>query len=264
MSKAQLALFPAELRKYFDPTRLLGAGAMGMVFMARETRSQKLVAVKTMQPCGSEDDARRLEREAEALLKLRHPNVLRVFGHGNTSSGPYLVAELLRGFSLDRAPPLENPLAVMLQVARGLEAVHGQGILHRDVKPSNVFLTNRGRAVLMDFGLVFDAQLSRLTQTGGVIGSIPFMAPELAQGEPATRASDWYSWGATLYFLVEGRPPFAPHEIMLVASSGKRPDPRFEKAGPDSPVRRLIERVLTVDAASRPASLAAVEAVFSG
>lgn len=196
----------------------LARGGMGVVYRARDPEGTQ-VALKVLTNAGAADPELhvRFRREAEALAALDHPGILRVRDYGVGDGGPYLVADLLEGETLEArvkgsGPLPEREAAEMgRQVAAALGHAHERGLLHRDVKPANVILEG-GRPVLIDFGLTRDlaSDASRLTESGTILGSVHYMAPEqaLAQGELGP-AADLYALGATLYFLLTGAPPFA-------------------------------------------------------
>jgi serine/threonine protein kinase len=253
-----LDFFPEELRERYDPRRQLGFGTMGRVYLAVDRKRKRLVAVKVLSHYADDHVAERLEREALVMAKVRHPNVLRVYGAGRTSQGPYVVTEYLRGMTLAEVEGEQDVEGIGIQIADGLGAVHEADLLHRDVKPDNVFATNKGRVVLVDFGLAFDPELSGLTATGGMIGTLHYMAPEVLAGERATAASDWYSWGATLYRLAEGDVPFPRGEILKALAKSATLDVDFEKLDPESKLARLLRRALSWEPSLRPETAAEV------
>ncbi len=241
---------PGRLAERFRARALLGSGAMGRVLRATDRQLDREVAIKLLAVTGDERLMGRARREATALSRVRHPNVLAVFEAGEEEGIPFLVTELLEGASLDEARP-GDALATMLQVAEGLEAVHGAGLIHRDVKPANIILCRDGRAVLVDFGLVSSTG-TILTRTGEVVGTPAYLAPELLLGEEATPASDWYSWGATLYRLREGKPPFAWETILARSRREPVAIPGFSVLDPDSHEASLVLALLASDPARRP------------
>lgn len=255
--------FPPELRERFEPEAVLGRGAMGVVFRARDRELGREVAVKILPRHASPALAQRLEREALALAQVRHPHVLEIFSYGESSLGPYLVEELLRGRDLASCEPGSfDAVAVLLDIAGGLEAVHRAGLLHRDVKPGNLMLEEGGRGVLVDFGLVRDPQREALTRTGDVVGTLVYAAPELLARGECSEAADWYAWGASLFHLVEGRLPFASEELLQVGQ-GRPRAVRLEKTPPDSPLGRLLRACLATDPGARPASQAAIREMLA-
>jgi hypothetical protein len=167
--------------------------------------------------------------------------------------------ELLEGRSLELGPVDFDAVEVMLQVAEGLEAVHAAGLVHRDLKPANVFLCRDGRAVLTDFGLVRDPDLTALTKTGHVVGSLAYMPPEVLLGESPGAPSDWYSWGVSLFRILEGRLPFRAEQLVGVAQGEPLPGLVFEEVDPASPVAALLRRQISADKEGRLQGRAAIE-----
>lgn len=261
----QEATFPADLEARFRPLRPLGRGAMGEVWLAQDLQTGTPVALKLLAGVTAAGLIQRLQREAAVLAQLRHPGVLRLLGMGTCSRGPFLATEYLEGESLE-GKVLEpgRAEAVMLEVAAALQAVHDAGLLHRDLKPANVFLTRQGRAKLIDFGLALDPDLTRLTATSVFVGTPLYMAPEVWRGHPSSVASDWYSWGATGFELVEGRAP-VDHGVVEWAQ-GLRDFPRapLKLVEPGSPLGRALEACLAVDPEQRPRGLEEIRARMRG
>jgi len=202
----------------------IGAGGMGEVYRARDTRLGRDVAVKVLPGEASHTPERlhRFEQEARLAGSLNHPNVLTVFDVGSHEGAPYLVTELLEGRSLREvlaAGPLTPRKAgeYAQQAARGLAAAHERSVVHRDLKPANLFVTKDGRLKILDFGLakltqvdpleVADSQLSTNTAEGKVVGTIGYMAPEQVRGQGMDARSDIFALGAVVYELLSGRRP---------------------------------------------------------
>lgn len=206
---------------------MLGAGGMGEVYRAHDSRLNRTVAVKVL-PTSFSADRDRLQRfaqEARAAAALNHPNILSIFDIGEEAGSPYVVSELLEGQTLReklKSGPLPTRRVIDygLQVARGLAAAHEKGIVHRDLKPENLFLTTDGRVKILDFGL---AKLTRpeaaadsgdaptvqvATETGVVMGTAGYMSPEQVRGKPADHRSDIFSFGAILYEMISGKRAF--------------------------------------------------------
>jgi hypothetical protein len=204
----------------------IGAGGMGEVYRARDVRLDRDVAIKVL-PAQLTDDPvalARFEREAKAVAALSHPAILAIFDFGSAADVAYAVTELLEGETL-RARLASGPLPVRkvvdyaVQIAEGLGAAHEKGIVHRDLKPENLFLTNTGRAKILDFGLARHAvalhpedtsspTLSRHTEPGTVLGTVGYMSPEQVRGLPADQRSDIFSFGAVLYEMLTGHRAF--------------------------------------------------------
>jgi serine/threonine protein kinase/Tol biopolymer transport system component len=241
----------------------LGAGGMGEVYRARDTRLGRDVAVKVL-PSSFSADAdrlRRFEQEACAAGALNHPNIL-VIHHIDTYDGsPYIVSELLEGETLrDRlhggALPQRKAIDYSLQVAHGLAAAHQKGIAHRDLKPENIFITNDGRVKILDFGLAKliasgDADQSQTdiptrrvnTEPGLVIGTVGYMSPEQLRGKPADHRSDIFSFGAILYEMLSGKRAFRGESSAETMSAILREDPR-ELSETQKTINPALERVV--------------------
>jgi serine/threonine-protein kinase len=206
----------------------LGAGGMGEVYRARDTRLGRPVAIKVLPTSveGDESRLRRFEQEARAAGVLNHPNVLAVFDVGTHEGAPYLVTEFLEGETLRErlAHPLTlaDVLDYAVQIASGLAAAHEKGIVHRDIKPENVFVRSDGFVKVLDFGLAKlsepkseaglsgDLTLVKVdTEPGAVLGTVRYMSPEQVRGYDVDSRTDVFSLGAVLYEMIAGRPPFA-------------------------------------------------------
>jgi tRNA A-37 threonylcarbamoyl transferase component Bud32 len=242
----------------------LGEGGMGTVWRARDEVLHREVAVKEVRaPAGlPEADVRRLyarlEREAWAAARVAHHNVVTVYDVATDGGRPWIVMELVRGLSLadllEAEGPLEPRRAALIgaEVLAALRAAHAAGVLHRDVKPANVLLSNDGRVVLTDFGIARVEGSAALTMTGEVIGSPEFLAPERALGRTPGPESDLWSLGVLLYAAVEGASPFrqdTPLSTLRAIVDEELPPPR--RAGALAPV---VEGLLRKDPAERLAA----------
>ncbi|MGX1545064.1 protein kinase domain-containing protein [Streptomyces adustus] len=239
----------------------LGEGGMGTVWRARDELLNREVAVKEVRaPAGlpTSDVERmyaRLEREAWAAARISHRNVVTVYDVATEDGRPWIVMELVRGISLAELLETEGPLTpqrtaqIGVEVLAALRAAHEAGVLHRDVKPANVLLSNDGRVVLTDFGIARVEGSSALTMTGEVIGSPEFLPPERALGRTPGPESDLWSLGVLLYAGVEGSSPFrqaTPLSTLRAIVEDELPPPH--RAGPLAPV---IEGLLRKDPAER-------------
>ena len=250
---APLPTFPVTR---YRVERLLARGGMGEVLLARDLELDRPVAIKRnlrpANPVGRE----RFRREARALAALEHPGVVRVLDFGEAAGHLFLVTEFLEGASLSAWPEDADPLPPMLQAAEALEALHAAGILHRDLKPDNLFHTRDGRTVLIDFGLVLDPERTRLTEEDIVLGSVSFMAPEVLRGEAVGPAADWFGWGATLFWLVERSFPQTWTRAVRIANSKEVPALPLTRVSSGSPAARLIRAAMAEDPAARPTRVA--------
>ncbi|KAA0931414.1 serine/threonine-protein kinase [Streptomyces apricus] len=239
----------------------LGEGGMGTVWRARDEVLHREVAVKEVRAPGGlpgpdvERMYARLEREAWAAARISHRNVVTVYDVAMEDGRPWIVMELVRGIALSDLLDAEGPLApqraarIGAEVLAALRAAHGAGVLHRDVKPGNVLMSNDGRVVLTDFGIATVEGTSALTMTGEVIGSPEFLAPERALGRTPGPESDLWSLGVLLYAAVEGNSPFrqdTPLSTLRAVVDEELPAPR--RAGPLTPV---VEGLLRKDPAER-------------
>ena len=246
----------------------IGRGAMGTVWRARDTVLARDVAVKEVRLRGPQasgsvltEETRvlyeRTLREARTAARLNHPAVVTIFDVVEADGSPWIVMELVEARSLDQVLTEEGPLQphqaadLGARVLGALACAHAAGILHRDVKPSNVLLGPDGRAVLTDFGIATLEGDSGLTQAGMVMGTPGFTAPERIRGVPASPASDLWSLGATLYAAVEGRGPFdnRGNSIAILAAIANEEAPRPRSAGP---LRPVIEALLHRNPQARP------------
>src|SRR2546425_91854 len=223
----------------------IGEGGMGEVWRARDTKLGRDVAIKVLPAAFSENSERlrRFEQEAQAAGALNHPNILVIFHIGTHQSAPYIASELLEGETLRErmagaALPQRKALDYALQIARGLAAAHEKGIVHRDIKPDNLFVTNDGRVKILDFGLakltsVTDGTRSQTevptrkvnTDPGTVMGTMGYMSPEQLKGQSADHRSDIFSFGAILYEMLSGKRAFRGDSMAETMSAILREDP---------------------------------------
>ncbi|KQV14420.1 MULTISPECIES: serine/threonine-protein kinase [unclassified Kitasatospora] len=239
----------------------LGRGGMGTVWMARDTKLERLVAVKELSVSGIPERElptlnSRMQQEARAAAKIKHPGVITVYDVLEQDGRPWIVMELIDGRSLADVIDSEGTLLprdaarIGEQMLAALDQAHRHGVLHRDVKPANVLLERGGRAVLTDFGIALLEGAPGLTRTGDIVGSPDYVAPERVSGHRPGPESDLWSLGATLYAAVEGQSPFHRTTTMgtlQAVIADPLPEPRH--AGALAPV---IEALLRKDPAERP------------
>jgi serine/threonine protein kinase len=246
---------------------LLASGGMGAVWAAHDLLLDRAVAVKVLGGALAGDGraAERLRREARAAARLEHPGIARVLDLGEHDGRPYLVMELLEGESLaariDRAGPMPPGEAarVVAAVADALEAAHAAGVVHRDVKPGNVFLTSAGEVKVLDFGIAWCAHDAALT-TGDLLGTAAYLAPERVLGHRATPAADVYALGVVLYELLAGHRPFEAHsEVELAMAHVNADPPPLRGVAPSAPpfLTAACHQAMAKDPAARPPSAAA-------
>jgi serine/threonine protein kinase len=226
--------FPAALTARYRPERPLGEGAFGQVWLATELRFDRRVAIKLLSAAhaGDEGEVARFLDEAKITAALAHPHVVKVLDFGSDDGRPWIAYELLEGRTLqaliDAGPvPVPYALALAAQAARALHAAHQAGVLHRDVKPENLFEVG-GEVKVTDFGIARWSESSRVkTATGVVVGSPAYLAPELVQERPSSAASDVYALGVTLYQLLTGKLPFEePGLLKLLEQHARAPVPK--------------------------------------
>ena len=242
----------------------LGAGGMGEVYRARDTRLGRDVALKILPESFARDTERlrRFEQEAHSVAALNHPNILGVFDIGQHNGSPFLVSELLEGDTLrtvlDRGPlPQRKTIDYGVQIAQGLASAHEKGVVHRDVKPENIFIMKDGRIKLLDFGLAKLSQkasaagadsdgvtlTSSHTAAGLVMGTAGYMAPEQVRGEPADPRTDIFAFGAVLYEMLSGRRAFRRDTPAETMTAILREDPP-EFTASDHPVSPALDRIV--------------------
>ncbi len=248
----------------------LGRGGMGIVYQAQDIHLGRAVALKVMLPeVASHPDAReRFLREARAQALIEHDHILTIYQVDVEGGVPYLAMPLLRGMPLDqylkrgKRLPLSHILRIGKEIARGLGAAHERGLIHRDIKPGNIWLEAcGGRVKILDFGLVRPVRgETQLTASGAIIGTPAYMPPEQIAGKAEAR-SDLYSLGVVLYRMLAGRLPFEqPDMLALLMAIGTEPPPALYKLAPQTPpaLADLVMRLLAKDPANRPASAKAL------
>jgi eukaryotic-like serine/threonine-protein kinase len=238
---------------------LIGAGGMGEVYRARDTRLNRSVAVKILPAslASDPDRLRRFEQEARAVAALNHPNILAIHDIGTEDGTSYLVSEFLDGNTLreqlaNGALPARKAIEYALQIAQGLGAAHDKGIVHRDIKPENIFVTKDGRLKILDFGLakaqiqaatVDETTIASQTTPGLVLGTAGYMSPEQVRGEDLDHRSDIFSFGSVLYEMLSGNRAFKGDTSVETMSAILREDPpELTRATP--PVHPAVDRTI--------------------
>ncbi|MFQ3591659.1 MAG: protein kinase [Gemmataceae bacterium] len=257
-------LEPGELGRLagYRIWEVVGAGGMGVVFRAEELSLQREVALKAMLPSLAAHPAarQRFRREARAAAALQHDHIVTIYQVGEARGIPFLVMPFLRGQSLetrlqrDSRLPEPEVRRIGRELAEGLLAIHEHGLVHRDIKPGNIWLEGEaGRVKILDFGLARSLTDGHLTQQGSLVGSPAFMSPEQARRQPVDSRADLFSLGCVLYLLVSGRLPFEGEDALstLFAITSSEPPPLVE-CSPE--LARLIHQLLAKDPQARPAS----------
>src|SRR5882672_5158437 len=253
-----------------------GAGGMGEVYRARDTRLDRTVAIKSLPPVFATDPERlaRFEREAKLLASLNHPNIAAIYGLEDMEGSPYLVLEFVEGETLAQrlsrgALSARETLDVGGQIASAIEAAHARGIVHRDLKPQNVMLSSSGNVKVLDFGLAkggageasSTADLNSsptiaisATGQGIILGTAPYMSPEQARGKVVDRRADIWAFGCLLFECLTGHPAFQGETVSDVIARvlEREPDGEALPASAPTRLRDLMQRCLTKDVAERP------------
>jgi serine/threonine protein kinase len=250
----------------YDMGRGLGSGGMGEVFLARDRVLGRDVALKVLrrQYAGDSEFAERFLREARSAASLSHPNIVQVYDRGETEDGAsYIAMEYVPGGTLKEKISREGPLAAReaaalgAQVAEALGAAHDRGMVHRDIKPQNVLLTEKGDAKVADFGIARAGSSVTISKTGSVMGTAGYMSPEQALGEPATPKSDLYSLGVVLYEALTGELPFTADNPIAVSmkhvTEPLRPPRDIDPTIPEG-MNALVTKLMAKDPDDRYAS----------
>jgi tetratricopeptide (TPR) repeat protein len=252
---------PKILNDRYELGTELGRGGMGAVYRAHDAVLDRDVAVKLLTESGLGTEGRlRMLREAQAIAKLNHPNIVQVHDAGQLDGTPFIIMELVEGQSLHDRPPegFQGIVAVARQICAALEHAHQHGIIHRDLKPENVLIGPNGNAKLMDFGLA-RSMASRLTVEGQITGTVFYMAPEIALGQDIDGRADLYSLGVMLYELTTGSLPFGHGDPLAVISQHLHASvvpPKAKVPEIPPPLDALIVQLMSKAPADRPADAA--------
>ncbi|HVE66738.1 MAG TPA: serine/threonine-protein kinase, partial [Thermoanaerobaculia bacterium] len=272
-----MSIAPGTRMGSYEIGDLLGAGGMGTVYRAHDTRLKRNVAIKVLSDAVTHDPERlaRFEREARLLAAINHPHIAGIHGIDEAGGQQFLVMELVEGETLwDRlasgALPLGESLEVARQISEALEAAHEKGIVHRDLKPSNVQVGRDGRVKLLDFGLAkaLEPDLSgsgvdslsrsptishQMTGVGVILGTAAYMSPEQVRGRSVDRRADIWALGVVLYEMLTGRRLFAGETVSDTLASVLKTDPDWSLLPAETPaiVRRLLARCLERDPKQR-------------
>jgi serine/threonine protein kinase/Tol biopolymer transport system component len=249
----------------------IGAGGMGEVYQAHDTKLSRDVAIKVLPEAFAHDPERlsRFQREAKMLAALNHPNIATIYGLEQSNGTSYLVMELVSGETLaervkrEGAIPIEEALKIGVQIAEALEAAHEKGIIHRDLKPANIKVTPEGKIKVLDFGLakafagdVADSNPSQsptlsavATMQGVLLGTAAYMSPEQARGKAVDKRTDIWAFGCVLYELLTGKQAFAGDDITDILAAVVRAEPNWSRLPPSTPteIRNLLRRCLQKD-----------------
>jgi eukaryotic-like serine/threonine-protein kinase len=256
-----------KLAGRYEVEELVGHGGMSSVYKARDSLLERHVALKILheQYNADEDFVERFKREARSVAQLQHPNIVTVIDRGEANGRQFIVFEYIDGENLKELVVRKGRLAIRetleiaLEVARGLSFAHQNGIIHRDVKPQNVLLNGDGQAKVTDFGIARSLDTDGMTQTGAVLGTSNYIAPEQASGQRVDAHSDVYALGAVLYEMLAGEVPFPGESFVAVAMKHvhERP-PYLLDVRKDVPLRvaDAVDRALEKDPGQRFPSMA--------
>jgi serine/threonine-protein kinase len=253
------------LNQRYELERKIGEGGMARVYLGRDTRLNRPIAVKVLHQHYSADSnfLARFHHEAQAAANLRHPNVVDVYDVGQDGDIHYIVMEYVPGQDLKAAIlkhgslPVDQAVSIARAVADGLEAAHRVGLVHRDIKPQNIIVGDHDQVKITDFGIAKSGLSTSATETGVIFGTADYLSPEQARGQTATTASDVYALGVTLYEMLTGRLPFTGDNAVSVAMqhvSQEPPPPRMYNPRIPPQLEALVLRALSKDPAQRPAS----------
>jgi serine/threonine-protein kinase len=241
----------------------LGRGAMGVVYRAEDPSLDRVVALKTISLANADEDRKSYEKrfllEAKAAGKLTHPNIVTIFDYGEEEDLAYMAMELLEGADLrtrmrQGALPAQEALEIALQVADGLGFAHETGVVHRDIKPGNIMLLERGAVKIMDFGIARMRHADHKTSTGMVLGTPRYMSPEQIAGQPVDQRSDIFSLGTVLYEMLTRTQLFAGDDVNQIAHNVANAEPAPpSRSNPEIPqlVDFIVARALKKDPAVR-------------
>lgn len=254
----------------YEVQALIGRGAMGTVYLARDLGLDRNVALKVLLGSLADDPevVRRFHLEAQTAARLRHPHIVQIYSAGVEGGTPYIAMEYIEGEPLDRflrrqtRIPWQSALYIGQQVAEALDCAHGNGVIHRDVKPANILLDSHGRTRLTDFGIAnVGVGFGESPPDAAVMGTIPYMSPEQCAGAEVGPRSDLYSLGVTLYYLISGRLPFeADLAEALINRITNDEAARLNRLLPEIPddVARLVAHLMAKQPYERPANAQAV------
>ena len=273
----------------YEIAAALGAGGMGEVYRAKDTKLGRDVALKILPASFTSDPERvaRFRREAQVLASLNHPHIAQIYGLEEASGTQFLVLELVDGESLDkriaRGPiPVDEALGIAKQIAEALEAAHEKGIIHRDLKPANVALTKDGSVKVLDFGLAKAAEATSgasadamnsptitspamMTGVGVILGTAAYMSPEQAKGRAADKRSDIWAFGCVLYEMLTGNRAFDGDDVSDTLAAVLRGEPDWTGIPADVslPVRTLVQGCLEKNRTVRPSDIAVARFVLT-
>ena len=233
----------------------LGEGGMGVVYLAEDTKLERKVAIKFLPRhiAGNSEERERFKIEAKAAAALNHPNIATIHAIEESEDQIFIVMEYIDGVELkDKIKvgtiPVEETIKIAIQIAEGLGAAHKKGIVHRDIKSSNIMITNDGKAKIMDFGLAKIKGGSQVTKIGSTIGTAAYMSPEQSRGEDVDQRTDIWSFGVVLYEMLSGELPFKGDYEQAIIYSILNEEPQFAKKSENKiSIQKVIKKALRKD-----------------
>ena len=260
-TQTSLVIIQGTMVQHYRIVEKIGAGGMGEVFLAEDTKLHRKVALKFLpsQHAADADFKARFVREAEAMAKLNHPNIITIYEVSEHHGRPFFAMELVEGQSLrdlakSKELSIDRIIELAIQVCDGLSAAHDKKIVHRDIKPSNIVIDAYGRPKILDFGLAAIQGGEHLTKTGSTLGTVQYMSPEQVQGQEVDHRSDLFSLGVVLYELISGRTPFEQDNeaatLKAIMSDTPEPLARYKSGVPEE-LQRTISKLLEKDPSMR-------------
>ena len=260
-TQTHVVLTKGTMVSHYRIVEKIGAGGMGEVYLAEDTELDRKVALKFLPShlCQDDDCRARFKREAQAVAKLNHPNIVAIHEVSEFKHRPFFAMEHVEGLSLREVikqgkSTIAQIIVLAKQLCEGLQEAHEAGIIHRDIKPSNIIIDRKNRPKLLDFGLATIKGADKLTKTGSTLGTAGYMSPEQAEGKEVDQRSDIFSLGVVLYELITGRRPFEGDTDAAVAraiiSTTPEPIARY-KSGATGELQQIVNKALTKDPSLR-------------
>jgi serine/threonine protein kinase len=243
----------------------LGEGGMGVVYKAEDSKLERIVAIKFLPRhiSANSEDRERFNIEAKAAASLNHPNIAHIYAIEESDDEMFIVMEYIDGIELREkiksgSIATDETLNVAIQIAEGLDVAHNKGIVHRDIKSSNIMITNDGKVKIMDFGLAKIKGGSEVTKIGSTVGTVSYMSPEQAKGEVVDNRGDIWSFGVVLYEMITGELPFkGDYDQSIIYSILNEDSPSVKELRPEVPnlLEQVVQRALQKESDSRFSSI---------